>query len=591
MAASYGDFIEDAYISPIRSVLIVDDDYPTIDELFLPDRDRRTKQWQNDKKSFQKVVKGLRDHKWLIDTHDGRNIDPKSDEKIAAHLHQSDLLILDYQLDGNDNNGDKCLSIVKELALNNHFNLVVIYTQHDKPSEVFQEAVLSLLTPCEHLVRFNLEKSSDSIECWELEKDEIGGKLIDSVGLNLYLSIRQDFDKCLQELNAPDGGRFHELVNLFKQKPTDIQISLTLVLMWVLHEKEAKFREKFSREASSVCEWSVDSKKSPWLRTDKLFLTVVSKQNEQNLPKALLSALKKWNPSPSRLIMSKILYELDDLGISVEEEAQDNKPLQAAWYKQLLDADDLAVKTEVNETIGRHWDGFMSQLDGGVTSFVQQLLEFENSGRASSNAIVNKRYNYPIRLTKNKVESKLFQNAYNCCQPLSGEHLTTGHIFKLSNSQYWVCMSPVCDLVPGRERKGRHNRLQNCMPFHAVQLYPVTAEKDIKRALSDATRGKHIFWKQSNDKVLTFSTVNPKGEGANPTWDEVFAEDGGCIKKDDCWILNIHRSSWATNSKNIQTSKEPWQVVGQLRYEYALNLLQKHGSALSRVGLGFVGLE
>ena len=50
-------------------------------------------------------------------------------KKVVNHLHQSDLLILDYQLDkSKSGDGTLAIQILRDLISNEHFNLVIVYT-------------------------------------------------------------------------------------------------------------------------------------------------------------------------------------------------------------------------------------------------------------------------------------------------------------------------------------------------------------------------------------------------------------------------------------------------------------------------------
>ncbi len=241
MAASYKSFVKEAYIDPIRSVLIIDDDYPTLEELLfmqvhkddehsaqIVDQKGKysEKAWRSTPLPVKSVIDQFRNNKWLVDTHDGQNINLADEESFTHHLHQSDLLILDYQLDGDDSGGDKCLSVIRHLAANNHHNLVVVYT-NEEPEKVFRQIVLRLLCPCakiEEKVQGNTAVN-DAVSDWECEDDEIASKIIDSIDLGLYLAVRKDYQSCMREINSADGVRFHQFVSLFDQRPSSMTVN------------------------------------------------------------------------------------------------------------------------------------------------------------------------------------------------------------------------------------------------------------------------------------------------------------------------------------------------------------------------------
>lgn len=128
----YSNLIQEAFIDPIRSVLIIDDDYPTWEEILddasfpndAPRSDLAAKAWLKNPGAVLDIVKNFRQKKpaLIVDIYDGKHKEDLDEEKLASHLHQSDMLVLDYQLEGPAGNGKKAQRIVRELLKNDHFN-------------------------------------------------------------------------------------------------------------------------------------------------------------------------------------------------------------------------------------------------------------------------------------------------------------------------------------------------------------------------------------------------------------------------------------------------------------------------------------
>ena len=137
----YATFIEEAFIDPIRSVLIVDDDFPTYNEVLTtakrsgtPAPRHRGKAWHNRPDRIASLISTFRKRPrpLLVDIHDGTNVPGRKAVTTATHLHQCDLLVLDYELDrSKPRDGTRAIDILRALMSNNHFNLVVIYTNED----------------------------------------------------------------------------------------------------------------------------------------------------------------------------------------------------------------------------------------------------------------------------------------------------------------------------------------------------------------------------------------------------------------------------------------------------------------------------
>lgn len=97
------------------------------------------------------------------------------------------------------------------------------------------------------------------------------------------------------------------------------------------------------------------------------------------------------------------------------------------------------------------------------------------------------------------------------------------------------------------------------MPFKAVLLREVSK---IDTALKDATTNISIFMSKHLLPMRIVSNFWYKAE---------------------CFYFAIY-----FHENGIKSKIATFPIVAQLRYEYALNLLQRFGSSLSRVGLDFV---
>ena len=81
----YPAFVEEAFIEPIRSVLIVDDDFPTYDEVLTtagrsgtPTPRNRAKAWRRQPGRIADLISTFRrrPRPLLVDIHDGANVSP-----------------------------------------------------------------------------------------------------------------------------------------------------------------------------------------------------------------------------------------------------------------------------------------------------------------------------------------------------------------------------------------------------------------------------------------------------------------------------------------------------------------------------------
>ena len=196
---SYDRFIKEAFLDPIRSVLMIDDDYPTYDEMLASPMDNRRETYRRklqarDPDSLRRVIRNFRERPTplLVDIHDGTNVTIDNETKVASHLHQTDLLILDYVLDRSlPEDGAKAIKILRSLMQNNHFNLVVVYTNIDL-DEVFDSVRIGVLGPLEIDVRQEDKVLAEKLIGIEERNDQnFYQKLQESVDTAQYLYSRK----------------------------------------------------------------------------------------------------------------------------------------------------------------------------------------------------------------------------------------------------------------------------------------------------------------------------------------------------------------------------------------------------------------
>lgn len=580
----YRDLIKEVYIDPIRTVVVIDDEFPSLDGLIA-------EKWYGEKgrggtednaEKVRNILAACRheDRRWLVDVHDGKTISTNDDQCIASHLHQSDLMILDYHLNGNDGNGDKAIAILRELAANDHFNMVIVYTkgyENDAGDidRVIREIALGLTSSNSDLVlnHQSLNKVTEYLEEWEDEEEGITDKLKATIGENAYLAVNHQLK--IDWKKNKKTPEFQEAVSLFENntnKPSKLKDSL--FLRWLVHEQQKKLESKLSSNNLGRVSFRYSENGINWIRTSRLFITVIHKEqnNPDSLPDKLVEALNHWRPEPHRLLMAKMRAALDTRGALAEEEVLDNPCLQAAWFEELLIEDASQRKLNVNKTIERHWEGLGDSVQAEVACFASKLTDY----LCDLDPVEAYKIHCPEGSNSDRTEILASANCYHCTKAIEGNHLTTGHILKIG-PEFWLCLSPACDLEPGQE-KGWLKNLKPNMPFKAVQLH----NADIENALKNVNYGNHLFLKiDSKIKALSFLPGN--SEFSYPRWEQMFATRQGLFDDDK----NISLRRVVSDQEQLVVLEISAQVVAHLRYEYALNLLQRLGISLSRVGLDF----
>lgn len=578
----YVDLIEEVFISPIRTAVVVDDEFPTLDE-FLSDPDNASNKKHADR--AQDIIKFCRTRKpfpWIVDIHDGKNI-PLSDERESAtHFDHTDLLVLDYHLRGEQHGGDLAVSLLKRLAKNDHFNLVIIYTNNEV-SATLREIGLSLCYKnrvTAFMSEFDDERVEGIYQRWVDEGDVIVQQLADSLDALAFIKATH-----LDEVSFPETLKYEEFSGFYSLLSTkDVNYNKQNMLRLFLRLRYATFQDSLSPldYGSVLLNENVEAdgiKDVNWLRTDSLFLTIIKKSevSPDHFIHRLRAALTSWDPSPHRLIVTKMRSEISKRGVMVEKEILQNPYLQAAWLEGLFDEDAQARRTNVAKSVTKHWDSLGGRVEPEVLDFAEKVCTYLFEEKVQAPRFHNSAYSKSPLMA-------LYVNHNVCSKRVEGHHLFTGHILRI-NGELWVCLTPACDLEPGRNiGKGSNKEIGDWKPFKAahIELLP-----DHKSALSNAARGHHLFLSIDDDTPQAFSFAASGDQSALPTlkWQQFYAGNQGIFEATSSKFQVV--SSVAKDSQ-LHFAESTAEVVAQLRYEYALHLLQRLGSHLSRVGLDFI---
>ncbi|MEE6157459.1 response regulator receiver domain, partial [Acinetobacter baumannii] len=168
---AYKDLIEEAFIEPIRSVMVIDDEYPTLTNLISILQNGKSQSYSPaNLERLQKIIEMCHQEKeWVVDVFDGKNPHLEAVNHIPERLRHSDLVILDYHLDGDKSqDGSKARSILKKLDNNKHFNLVIVHTNglDGDIQNVFNEILYEFMAVPEINVFETSSEIEEKIEQW-----------------------------------------------------------------------------------------------------------------------------------------------------------------------------------------------------------------------------------------------------------------------------------------------------------------------------------------------------------------------------------------------------------------------------------------
>ncbi|MBN0988294.1 response regulator receiver domain [Amphritea pacifica] len=623
---TFESLVNEAFIEPLRSVLIVDDQYPTWEEIFnsrilveqsIEGREANftNKKWHDSATAGEvlSLISEFRSQKpgFIIDIHDGvsENIMNKkaggeTPKELADHLHQSDLLILDYNLEGSEagTGGDTARKILTSVLNNQHFNLVVVHTSEDL-YVTMHECLRALMESCTSKYDEEYTKEIDELDKLISEKedaDEFDRSRIDEkLDMTTYIEARHPDEGLSIAL-----GRFMNGKDAFSDLSAwamelDLQPrQKKFFFYWAIHVFEKRYMDEFSKNPPKGLSWHI-SDNCKWLRTSRGFVCFV-KKGPENLLGELKNALVNWKPTPSRLLSAKYRDEISRMGAEVEDTSLRQKHAFAKFYETICNPGMDSLSSEqielmrhykLKDHVSRQSEMLSFLVEDKVADFGKKIYEADKE----NNFTFHNHYGISLVTDEDKEKASSEYNRYVCCLPskensfgqFGSDQLDSGHIFKLENT-WWVCATPACDLQPGQStiafKKGKDASLR---PFTAIRLHPVKKLNELTQ--HHINSGSYCYVEYMGE-ILGLGLKSPQDDSSKPAiqkveWRSFIAKNGGVITEGKLHLLEIELE---LEGMRIKSDHKEAEVLAKLRYEYALNYIQRVGTSVSRIGLGYV---
>lgn len=623
---TFNELVREAFITPLRSVLIIDDQYPTWEEIFkskVTDGNQSVetgasvvnKSWIGSATAAEvlSLISEFRSQKpgFIIDIHDGvskgsskKTAGSETPEELADHLHQSDLLVLDYNLEGVDagTGGEVARKILASVLDNHHFNLVVVHTSEDL-DKVILECLIALMDRCKKQYDDEITDQLNELDDLIIEEESSGefdrNDIHKKLDIASYIQARhpnKGWQIALGEFMQGKGAfaDLHEWASELGLKNSQKKI----FFYWAVSVFEARYSDDFTNSPAKSLAWHI-SESCKWLRTSRGFVCFVEKGPE-NLLAELESALVDWKPTPSRLLSAKYRHEISRIGAEVEDASLRKKHAFAKFYETIskpgkedlpLEQIELLRQYKLKDHVARQSEMLSFLVEDNVANFGERIYATDAAND------FNFQNHYGVNLSNAEDNNAAISqyNRYICCLPskedisgeLGSEQLDSGHIFKLGES-WWVCATPACDLQPGQSTiafgKGMDQSLR---PFTAMQLHPVNNLNDLTNRHINS--GSYCYVEYEG-KILGLGVKSPKDDSRNPAvqkvdWRAFVAQRGGLIESGKLQLVELQLEF---DEMKIRSNHKEAVVVAKLRYEYALNYIQRVGASVSRIGLGYV---
>ena len=301
----------------------------------------------------------------------------ESEIEAVSDLHQSDLLVLDYELDKKRrSDGTRAVEILRRLMSNEHFNLVIIYTI-ESLEVVFDAVRWALVAPFDEIIpNEEIDRAKELIEQGENKIEGFERDVSGTIGSAQYFHFRQNASTYLGIV-----AKGEQPYTLFKYQADRVDWNdneRRIVLRFLLNEVEAaKGVAESSDGRYADLEWS---QKSPfWVKSASAFVALSGKTtSNDDLLLDLRNALINWNPSPSRLFLTKIRTEIDEFDVAAQQPVLRNRHALAYWYYLLLTADSANHRHhQIEKSLSRHADQLLQRVLPRVEEFVSRLVEVD----------------------------------------------------------------------------------------------------------------------------------------------------------------------------------------------------------------------
>lgn len=554
------EILEEAFIRPIRFAMLLDDQFPTYPETFSNGPNGRY-----DYDRAQRLFAMCREQGWLCDVDNRAKIAVEfEDEK---HLHQSDLLVLDFHLDpANSDDPSEALAIIQKLSTSNHFNLVILYTS-ENPSVVIKDVAYALgagISPCSDDARFS--KILDELE------EEISNDISESVNEKLLENFLSNGSL------MSDTALLRERLKTAGINPKD---HLDLIRNACYESLANRCSESVSinrvRNASVNGNFSTDAGVK-WLTYSNVFVAVANKNETapEEILATLRSALAAWNPTPLQIMMIHARSALEKAGNISDSSILSDPARQAGWLLPILLTPEGSSRDQgLTDLYGRLFSRLIKTIGPSVTRVGTMLL----SGHEGHPTTIAKSLARSRTLSDKDVYHAL--NEHLCSEEHPNGAITTGVIFHdIKAQEFWLCMSPACDLVPGRKKGGA---LDPWLPIAAIKMTAIKKSNAVVDNLQSAELGNHIFIRV-DDKPIVLEASDPYSR--QMVIENVLMKNEGVIENGRVSGCRVQKDA----EGHPVWHNQDFVVIGRLRTAYADRLLAAAGNQRSRIGVDFVNM-
>jgi hypothetical protein len=564
-----------AYLEPIRSVLVIDDDFSQYDAEVPGEEIARARA----------LWRACRNRGLLCDIDDGSDL---IEGQQADHLLRSDLVVLDYHLV--DEEPKWALDLLWKLADSDHASVVLVYTKDPDIAGVRRRIAAHLRggTPRERW--FPTQPAADA---WDAVADKIKyeptGAIIEAFIAGNAKIYRADppIQAEMKRLNIKGKEILPFVVDAMFE-------SLLIERLEVTPQPPAAHRP-FLGGGGGI---------PPWVYVKNLFVTCIqkTKQNENDgavVFEALEKALIDWNPNFLLCAAAFARSEFARGGFRREREALANPDLQAGWLFHAWGGSEHEKEDRLRALFERVVMSYSSRVLNAVIKFGLKYVPASEKPGQTHETLKEAIKHFHGEQSRPAVEVMHTLNEFLVIEGIR-PYVETGTIFARTSDDLtsgeaflYVCATPSCDLVPRDPQAGSwESRIHPAHPIIAIrgQLFNPS-----DKYLGTAEQGRCVFL-NVDGKQKALELIGEKSSVPILEW--FFLENMGKIDHDGMVeavqverpIALTEQSPGGPTAPALGTKPLKLRILGQIRAIYASRILQYAGQHLSRIGVDFVNM-
>jgi hypothetical protein len=595
--------IDTFFHGAVRTALLIDDEFPTLAE-FLGDRETTLAKYKQASRAVR-LYKMFKNQHILCDVEN--DVSRLRSNEGIERIRKSDLIVLDFHLRGEKNPANDCMDIVSKLADTSHFNVVVLLTAAENITDVWLDLASNLRGGWTN----GSKLTDDQAIIWEgLDEEEI----FDLINERSFLT-----EAIIDHKAALDGVIGTRIRQSLEKKGIESGDCSALMGAAVARTFEKRMLAAAENQKLRKLRGACPLEGAKWLLCENVFVVVVKKPAEgttasdedpENIVKGLTAALTAWQPNIVQIILSEIQNKLEMGAFASDKILLGSQNLQTGLIHYILSdinpSDGQYTESQIRPAgellLGKLMEGLTRRInhDSTLATLASNLLAEHVNSETWLNIPRDRKSRPKAIMTFSKEIIRdygregsddaniIFElNSFLSTEKFSRDHISTGTIFRQRDepTAWWICMSPACDMT-SRAPNENHKWHHSLHPFRSMMAMSITPTKEHRSDLKNAHLGRAIYLKAPEGPVQ-FKAFD---QNNLPVWEFMILSNAGAVQFEGdaspfFEAKRILRNQ--SDASDIELKLVKFDIIGQMRSDYASRLLQATGGHLSRIGVDY----